>query len=362
MRKLLPVLVGLIIIPLCYSAWATTDLATLGTPDVTISPSTGPPGTKITITVSNLPDTSKENYPYPDFYIYLPFSQSFGTPLSTHCNGQDCFPIYTHADALNHDFADRIITFSLPSINNPKPIVLNGFENSICDIFVNGKTAERFPSLCNTNDQPQGTYQIKLVWALETDVKQNDIVKTIPFTVTPAILLPSTEVADNGNIILKEYQNGTISQDQFYSKLREKGWNDEQIRQALAVLGKLPHQMGVIGPDSSLPISQNSSRQSIENTTNLESKQSDSKLDANITGVVKLGEKLQNNSISSTQQNYSINQSVQNKSISSTQQNYSEIPSAQNGSTWNSIIIGLSIAAISLMVAVVIIVKKMKKR
>jgi hypothetical protein len=362
LKKLLPVLIGLIIIPLHYSAWATTDLGTLGSPDVTIFQNSGPPGTNIAIIISNLPDTSKEVYPYPDLYIYLPFSQSFGTSLSSNCAGQDCFPIYLHTDALNHDFAARIITFSLPSINNPKPIFLNGFENSVCDILVNSKTVERFSTLCNTKDQPQGTYQIKFAWALETDLKQTFIVKTIPFTVTPAITSPTTQVADNGNIILKEYQNGTINQDQFYSKLKAKGWNDEQIRQALAVLGKLPHQMGVVGPDSGLPISQlNSSSQSIENTTKQGSPKLDFKLDVNTTGGVKKEQNSQNKSISSTQQNFSITQSLQNKSISSTQQNFSAIQSPQNNSTWNSIIIGLSIAAITMMAAVVIIVKKMKK-
>jgi len=359
----LSVLIGLTIIPLCYAAWATTDLKTLGSPDITISPNSGPPGTKITITVSNLPDTSSEVYPYPDLYIYLPFSQAFGTTLSSQCKGQDCFPIYTHADALNHDFSNRIITFSLPGINNPSPVFLNGFENSICDISVNGKTAERFPTLCNTNDQPQGIYQIKFAWALETDLKQSYVVKTIPFIVTPALSSPSTQVADNGDAILKEYLNGTISQDQFYSKLKARGWNDEQIRQALGVLGKLPHQMGEVGPDSNLQIKQqNSSSQPIENITKQVSSKLDFKLNVNTTGEVKKIQNLQNNSVSSTQQNFSKMQHLQNKFISTTQQNFSTAQPLQNNSNESGIIIGLSATAIAIMVTVVIIVKKMKKR
>src|SRR5712692_11115383 len=102
----------LIVIPLYGAAWATTDLATLGSPDVTVSPSSGPPGTTITITVSHLPDISKEVYPYPELYIYLPFSQPFGVTVPSHCGGEDCLPVYTHDDALAHNLADRTITFS----------------------------------------------------------------------------------------------------------------------------------------------------------------------------------------------------------------------------------------------------------
>ncbi len=106
-------LMGAMVLPLLNSVYATSDLSTLRSPQVTISPTSGPPGTQITITVSNIPDISKESYPYPDLYIYLPFSQSFGVTPQSQCGGGDCFPIYTHGEAVNHDFADRIITFSL---------------------------------------------------------------------------------------------------------------------------------------------------------------------------------------------------------------------------------------------------------
>ena len=257
MRKILLVLAGFILFPLCNSVWATTDLSTLGNPDVTISSSSGPPGTEITVTVSHIPDISKTSYPYPDLYIYLPFSQPFGTPIASHCGGQDCFPIYRYDDALNHDFADRVVTFSLPSTDNPKPVFLNGMENTVCDVTVNGKVIERFSTLCNAKDEPQGQYQIKLAWVLESDLSQTYVVKTIPFIVIPSgPTSSSTTVADNGNILLKEYQNGTISLAKFYSELKSKGWTDDQIRQALAVIGKLPHQMGIPGPDNNLNFSQ----------------------------------------------------------------------------------------------------------
>ncbi|HJW19240.1 MAG TPA: hypothetical protein VJ571_01620, partial [Candidatus Nitrosotalea sp.] len=257
MKNISLLLIGLVAIPLCNAVWA-TDLGTLGSPDVTISPHSGPPGTKITITASHIPDISKTNYPYPDLYIYLPFSQPFGTTLTSHCGGQDCFPIYTYNDAVNHDFADRVITFSLPSTNNSKPIFLNGFENSVCDVTSNGKILERFSTLCNTKDEPSGVYQIKFGWVLESDSEQNYTTDTIPFLVTPGTSPSEVPVADNGDTILKEYQNGTISQAQFYTELKARSWTDEQIRQALAVIGKLPHQMGISGPDDKLSIDQNS--------------------------------------------------------------------------------------------------------
>ena len=245
--------IGVCAITSCSSVWA-TDLGTLGSPQVTMTPTSGPPGTKITITVSNIPDISKASYPYPDLYIYLPFSQPFGTSLTSQCGGQDCFPIYTHDDALNHDLATRIISFSLPSTNNPNPVFLDGFENSVCDVTVNGKTLERFSTLCNTKDEPQGLYQIKFAWVLESDSEQSYTTKTIPFFVTPAMHTSEGPVADNGDTILKQYQNGTISEAQFYAKLKARGWTEEQVRQALAVIGKLPHQMGISGPDYKLPL------------------------------------------------------------------------------------------------------------
>ena len=342
-------MIGLGVIPLCNAVWATTDLGTLGSPYVTISPNSGPPGTNITITISHIPDISKTNYPYPDLYIYLPFSQPFGTTLTSHCGGQDCFPIYTHDDALNHDFADRVITFSLPSTNNPKPIFLNGFENSVCDVTVNGKVMERFSTLCNTKDEPQGTYQIKLAWMLESDSEQVYTTKIIPFLVTSGPSPSESPIADNGNTILQEYQNGTISQSQFYTELKSRGWNDEQIRQALAVIGKLPHQMGISGPDSKLSIYQNSTNNTNtiqKNTTVLEIPQPEIKQNINITKV-----KEENNTSIPVQQN----------STKSTQDNSTPAP-PQSDSIWNNIIIGLSIVAAAIMVGLIIFVKMYRSK
>ena len=344
---------GFIIIPISNVVWATTDLGTLGSPDVTITPNSGPAGTKITVTISNIPDISKTSYPYPDLYIFLPFTQPFGTTLSSHCGGEDCFPVYTHDNALNHDFADRTIIFSLPDTSNPKPIFLNGLENTICDVVVNGKTIERFSTLCNTKVEPQGIYQIKIAWMLESDLEQSYTVKTIPFIVTAKVSSSSSPIADNGDTLLKKYQNGTISQAQFYAQLKSRGWTDEQIRQALAVIGKLPHQMGIEGPDNKLSFSQvnssNSSKNNVSSVASIVKIESTPpiKLDTN-TSKIESEQNLHNNSLLSTQQNVSTIQQIQNNST---------IQSVQNNSLWNGVIIGLSISATAIMSGVIIFVK-----
>lgn len=351
MKKILLVLAGLIIISISNAVWATTDLSILGSPDVTISPNSGPPGTKITVTISNIPDISKTSYPYPDLYIYLPFSQPFGTSISSHCGGQDCFPVYTHDNALNHDFADRNITFSLFSTSNPKPVFLNSMENTVCDIAVNGKTVERFSTLCNTKVEPQGVYQIKLAWILESDLEQSYPVKSISFVVTPEKPSASIPIADNGNTLLKEYQNGTISQTQFYAELKSRGWTDDQIRQALAVIGKLPHQMGIAGSDNKLSFSQVNSSVSYENNTSVTSIVKSNSISSTIqsdTNASKPEQNLQNNASLPIPQNMTISQPTQNNST---------IQSSQNNSLENGMIVGLSISAAVIMGGVIIFVK-----
>ena len=249
-------LVGLIMLPLLNAVWATMDLSTLAGPNVTISPNSGPPGTPVTITISNIPDISKQSYPYTDLYIYLPFSESFGSTVQSQCGGTDCFPIYTHDDAVNNDFAARTVTFTIFGTINPKPVYLNGLENSVCDVIVNGNTAERYSTLCNTKDQPAGTYDIKLGWAEENAPQINHIVQTIQFVVTQPLPVPPTQVADNGNSVIQAYQDGQITQSEFESKLAALGWNQDEIRQAMATIGKLPQQLGAPVPDQMQQIQQ----------------------------------------------------------------------------------------------------------
>jgi len=333
----------LVVIPLYGSAWATTDPATLGSPDVTISPSSGPPGTMITITVSHLPDISKEAYPYPDLYIYLPFSKPFGVTVPSHCGGQDCFPIYTHSNSLNQNFGDRTITFSLFSKNNPNPIFNNGYENTVCDVVVNNVIVERYSTLCNTKDEPIGTYQINLVWALETNLEQSYTTKTVQFTVTNGFSSAPPQVAENGNSVIKEYQSGKINGSEFVSKLRALGWNDEQIRQALAVIGKLPHQTGSMGPDNTQTVIQqvNGSKKNTEKSSSV---------------IV------ENNTQQSPEPTPESTTVPTPPSVNNSEQNSSPISHQQNSSFWDNTIIGSSIAAVTVVVGVVFVFKMTRKR
>ena len=344
-RSILLGLSLLIVIPFYCSAWATSDLSTLGSPDVTITPSSGPPGTLITITVSHLPDISKETYPYPDLYIYLPFSQPFGVTVQSHCEGEDCFPIYTHDDALKQNFGNRTITFSLFSTNNPNPILLNGYENSVCDVVLNGKTVQRYSTLCNTKEEPTDTYQIKFVWSLETNLEQSYIAKTVLFTVTPGSPSIPPPVAENGNIVIKEYQNGAITGTEFENKLRALGWNDEQIRQALAVIGKLPHQMGGSGPDHTSDVLQqmNISQSNIEKPNSMMIK-NNTRSSEPITG----------------QTNPLLNSTAQNDSSHTSDQIISQsVPGYSLA--WNNVAIAIAIGTAGVVGGIVFVVKKTRK-
>ncbi|HYL65959.1 MAG TPA: hypothetical protein VEU72_02265 [Nitrosopumilaceae archaeon] len=346
MRK--SILLGLsvlIVIPLYCSAWATTDLSTLGSPYVTITPSSGPPGTMITITVSHLPDISKETYPYPDLYIYLPFSKPFGATVQSHCEGEDCFPIYTYDDALKQNFENRTITFTLFSTNNPNPIFLNGYENSICDVILNGKIIQRYSTLCNTKDEPTGTYQIRFVWLLETNLEQRYTAKTVQFTVTPGSPSIPPPVAENGNIVIKEYQSGVINGAEFENKLRALGWNDEQIRQALAIIGKLPHQTGGSGPDHTSNVLQqvNISQNNIEKPSS---------------GMI---ENNTRSSESTTVQTHTIVNDAEQNSLSYTPQQIISQPIPSHSSTWNNVAITIAIGTAGVVGSIIFVMKKTRK-
>ena len=257
MKKLqgLALIALLLVFPILNQAWA-ADLSKLRVPDITMEPTSGPPGTKITITVSNLPDVTNEPYPYPDFFIYLPFSKEFGVTLPSACQGEDCYPIYTFEDSQRKNFADRTITFSLFSVNNPKPVYNNGVQSTVCDVKINDKTVENFLTLCNTKSQQPGVYDIKLAWVPKGNPEQASYVKTLSFTVTEEVPVTEQPVERPSDQAIKMYQQGLISEAEFDKRLRDIGWSDEQIRQAKAVIGKLPHQLGGAAPEQKESIEQ----------------------------------------------------------------------------------------------------------
>lgn len=350
-------MIVLLVVSLYHTAWATTDLSTLGTPSIIISPTMGSPGTNVTITVSNIPDISKEKYPYPDLYIYFPFSQPFGTALSNHCSGTDCFPIYTYNNAVKHDSANKTITFVLPSMNNPKPVFLNGLENSICDVVINGKTVERFSTLCNTKNEPPGIYEIQFAWVLESNLDQRYVVQTVPFTVVATSNVSTTKIADNGDTILKAYQNGTISQDQFYAQLKARGWSDEQIRQALAVIGKLPHQMGTDVHDYPLLLNQtNDSAKVVVVAPELISNVTQNK-NATMKTVNATIKTVTDANSTVTQEQAFVQQNNSKDTITKSVNNTSSSFITGNDFSVNGVILAISIGVVTVAVIVVIMIK-----
>lgn len=271
MRKLLALtLFSLLLLPL-NQAWAEYDSSHLRVPEISMTPSSGPPGTEITITVSNFPDTSSEPYPYPDFYVYLPFADAIGdSNVPGNCDGESCFPIYTYQDAQKGNFADKTITFKLFSTNNPKPVYLDGKLHTVCDVMVNKKAQQSFTDICSKQNQPMGDYEIKFAWGTITG--EYDIVKTMTFTVTEGNVAPEPESLRLDQMLMKLYENGTITEDEFEEELKLLGYTEEEIRQAKSVLGKLPHQ-----ENADLP-SPNEDTETEDKTTKVED--SDEKIEA----------------------------------------------------------------------------------
>ena len=159
----------------------------------------------------------------------------------------------------------------------------------------------------------------------------------------PAAGSPSAplQVAENGNSIIKEYQSGKINGTEFVSKLRALGWNDEQIRQALAVIGKLPHQTGSMGPDNTQTVLQqmNSSKNNTEKSSSVT---------------------VENNTPSQQPTPESTTVPTQ-PSVNSSEQNSLPISPQQNSSYWNNTIIGSAIAAVTVVVGVVFVFKMTRK-
>lgn len=260
LKKILAFALLLLLIPLSSPVWATYDGSHLREPDITMTPTSGPPGTKITITVSNFPDISGEPYPYPDFYIYLPFADALGSGnVPSQCGKEMCFPIYTYEDAQNKNFADKTIAFTLFSMSNPKPIYLDGLLHSVCDIIVNSKVQQSYTDICNSKSQPTGNYQIEFAWATKTKPEEPYFIKTLDFKVTEGTPPPEPTGLRLDQTLMDLYKQGVISEQTFESELKGLGYSDTEIRQAKAVLGKLPHQENAepTTPDKTIEPQQN---------------------------------------------------------------------------------------------------------
>ncbi|HLC09657.1 MAG TPA: CFI-box-CTERM domain-containing protein [Nitrosopumilaceae archaeon] len=109
--------------------------------------------------------------------------------------------------------------------------------------MVNGKIQQSFGDTCYNKNQPLGDYEIKFAWATKTHPDEPYILKTVTFTVTEGGEAPETTSENPHDVALKEYELGLISEKEFEVRLGELGYDADAIRQAKALIGKLPHQI-----------------------------------------------------------------------------------------------------------------------
>jgi hypothetical protein len=220
----------------------------LGVPDISVSPISGPPGTEITITVKGMPLAPEEHDPRIEFFAYVPFVTALGDNVANNCNGEHCFPVYSFDEINDDKLAPKTIKFSLFSTDNPKATIQGGFQESVCDVIIDGKTIERYGTVCHTMDQPLGDYEIKFAWGIQGSDKF-DIIKTVTFTVTEkgTEIVEATQNPDEA--LMESYDKGEITEQEFDDSMRELGYDDDAIRKSKALLGKLPHQQGEFAPE-----------------------------------------------------------------------------------------------------------------
>ena len=220
-----------------------------GMPDITITPTFGPAGTEIEIKVKNMPPPPKGNDPRIEFFVYLPFVTALGDDnVKNNCDGEHCIPLYSFEEINVDKVAPKTITFSLFSDQNPKPTLQNGLMESVCDVKINGNTVERYSTVCVDKNQPPGNYEIKFAWGIQRS-NLFDVRKTLTFTVTESVTTQSEKLKNPDDIILDKYKNGEITEEEFVKQLTSLGYDANGIRQAKALLGKLPHQQGSFSPE-----------------------------------------------------------------------------------------------------------------
>ena len=220
----------------------------LGVPDISVSPISGPPGTEITITVKGMPLAPQGHDPRIEFFAYVPFVTALGDNVANNCNGEHCFPVYSFDEINDNKLAPKTIRFSLFSTDNPKATIQGGFQESVCDVVIDGKTIERYGTVCHTLDQPVGNYEIKFAWGIQGSDKF-DIIKTATFTVTEkgTEIVEATQNPDEA--LMELFDKGEITEQEFDDAMRELGYDDDAIRKSKALLGKLPHQQGEFAPE-----------------------------------------------------------------------------------------------------------------
>ena len=219
----------------------------LGIPEIKMTPTYGAPGTEIKISVTNMPAVPKDIDPRMEFFVYLPFVSEFGGNVPYNCGGENCFPLYSFEEVGEGKFAPKTISMILFSTSNPVPIVEAGWTESVCDLKINGNTIERYGKACIDNDQPVGEYEIKFGWGIQRS-DLYDIRKTITFTVLEKESSTEQLKQDEDEMIIDQYDKGIISEAEFEKRLRALGYDDQGIRRAKALIGKLENQQNFQAP------------------------------------------------------------------------------------------------------------------
>jgi len=224
-----------------------SDEMGLQMPMIIMNPTSGQPGTEIEIKVTNLASTPENIDPRIEFFVYLPFLSAIGSNVPNNCAGQSCFALYSFDEVGENKFAPKTITFTLFSTTNPKPIVEEGWMNSVCDLKINGQTIERYGNTCMDKDQPPGDYEIKFGWGIQRS-DLYDVRKTLTFTVTEKIMILEEKLQDEEEFVIEQFLEGLISELEFEERLAELGYDPQETRKVKALIGKLEHQEGYQTP------------------------------------------------------------------------------------------------------------------
>jgi len=224
-----------------------SDEMGLQMPMIIMNPTSGQPGTEIEIKVTNLASTPENIDPRIEFFVYLPFLSAIGSNVPNNCAGQSCFALYSFDEVGENKFAPKTITFTLFSTTNPKPIVEEGWMNSVCDLKINGKTIERYGNTCMDKNQPPGDYEIKFGWGIQRS-DLYDVRKTLTFTVTEKIMILEEKLQDEEEFVIEQFLEGLISELEFEERLAELGYDPQETRKVKALIGKLEHQEGYQTP------------------------------------------------------------------------------------------------------------------
>ena len=96
-------------------------------PMITMSPTSGGPGTEVEISVTGMPSIPEDIDPRMEFFIYMPFLESIGGNVPQTCGGDYCFALYSFDEVGANKFAPKqfLLLFLVQPIPNQllKPAV-----------------------------------------------------------------------------------------------------------------------------------------------------------------------------------------------------------------------------------------------